>query len=164
MSNSVDTICLHGGYKPGNGEPRQVPIYQSTTWKYSTSDDMGKLFDLEASGYFYTRLQNPTNDYVASKLCAMEGGFAGMLTCSGQAANFFAVFNICEAGDHFIASANIYGGTYNLFGVTFKKMGIECTFVDQTLPLEELQKYIRPNTKCIFGETITNPTVDILDI
>ena len=146
--STVDTIALHGGYNPGNGEPRQVPIYQSTTWKYSTSEDMGKLFDLEASGYFYTRLQNPTNDYVASKLCAMEGGFAGMLTCSGQAANFFAVFN----------------GTYNLFGVTFKKMGIECTFVDQTLPLEELQKYIRPNTKCIFGETITNPTVDILDI
>ncbi len=164
MGNSVDTIALHGGYNPGNGEPRQVPIYQSTTWKYATSEDMGKLFDLEASGYFYTRLQNPTNDFVASKLCAMEGGFAGMLTCSGQAANFFAVFNICEAGDHFIASANIYGGTYNLFGVTFKKMGIECTFVDQTLPLEELQKYIRPNTKCVFGETITNPTVDILDI
>ena len=162
--STVDTIALHGGYNPGNGEPRQVPIYQSTTWKYATSEDMGKLFDLEASGYFYTRLQNPTNDYVASKLCAMEGGFAGMLTCSGQAANFFAVFNICEAGDHFIASANIYGGTYNLFGVTFKKMGIECTFVDQTLPLEELQKYIRPNTKCVFGETITNPTVDILDI
>ncbi len=162
--SKVETIALHGGYNPGNGEPRQVPIYQSTTWKYSTSEDMGKLFDLEASGYFYTRLQNPTNDYVASKLCAMEGGFAGMLTCSGQAANFFAVFNICEAGDHFIASANIYGGTYNLFGVTFKKMGIECTFVDQTLPLEELQKYIRPNTKCVFGETITNPTVDVLDI
>ena len=162
--STVETIALHGGYNPGNGEPRQVPIYQSTTWKYSTSEDMGKLFDLEASGYFYTRLQNPTNDFVASKLCAMEGGFAGMLTCSGQAANFFAVFNICEAGDHFIASANIYGGTYNLFGVTFKKMGIECTFVDQTLPLEELQKYVRPNTKCIFGETITNPTVDILDI
>ena len=162
--STVDTIALHGGYNPGNGEPRQVPIYQSTTWKYATSEDMGKLFDLEASGYFYTRLQNPTNDFVASKLCAMEGSFAGMLTCSGQAANFFAVFNICEAGDHFIASANIYGGTYNLFGVTFKKMGIECTFVDQTLPLEELQKYIRPNTKCVFGETITNPTVDVLDI
>ena len=162
--STVDTIALHGGYNPGNGEPRQVPIYQSTTWKYATSEDMGKLFDLEASGYFYTRLQNPTNDFVAAKLCAMEGGFAGMLTCSGQAANFFAVFNICEAGDHFIASANIYGGTYNLFGVTFKKMGIECTFVDQTLPLEELQKYIRPNTKCVFGETITNPTVDVLDI
>ena len=162
--SKVETVALHGGYNPGNGEPRQVPIYQSTTWKYATSEDMGKLFDLEASGYFYTRLQNPTNDFVASKLCAMEGGFAGMLTCSGQAANFFAVFNICEAGDHFIASANIYGGTYNLFGVTFKKMGIECTFVDQTLPLEELQKYIKPNTKCVFGETITNPTVDILDI
>ena len=115
--STVDTIALHGGYNPGNGEPRQVPIYQSTTWKYATSEDMGKLFDLEASGYFYTRLQNPTNDYVAAKLCAMEGGFAGMLTCSGQAANFFAVFNICEAGDHFIASANIYGGTYNLFGL-----------------------------------------------
>ena len=162
--SKVETVALHGGYTPGNGEPRQVPIYQSTTWKYDTSDDMGRLFDLEASGYFYTRLQNPTNDYVAAKLCAMEGGFAGMLTCSGQAANFFAVFNICEAGDHFIASTNIYGGTYNLFGVTFKKMGIECTFVDQTLPLEELQKHIKPNTKCIFGETITNPTVDILDI
>ncbi len=161
---SVDTKCLHSGWVPGNGDPRQVPIYQSTTWKYSTSEDMGKLFDLEASGYFYTRLQNPTNDYVAAKLCDLEGGVAGMLTCSGQAANFFAVFNICEAGDHFIASANIYGGTYNLFGVTFKKMGIECTFVDQKLPLEELQKYIRPNTKCVFGETITNPTVDVLDI
>ena len=160
----IDTIALHAGYEPGNGDPRQLPIYQSTTWKYSTSEAMGKLFDLEDSGYFYTRLANPTNDAVAAKLCAMEGGFAGMLTCSGQAANFFAVFNICEAGDHFIASTSIYGGTYNLFGVTFKKMGIECTFVDQTLPLEELQKFVKPNTKCIFGETITNPTVDILDI
>ena len=160
----IDTIALHAGYEPGNGDPRQLPIYQSTTWKYSTSEAMGKLFDLEDSGYFYTRLANPTNDAVAAKLCAMEGGYAGMLTCSGQAANFFAVFNICEAGDHFIASTSIYGGTYNLFGVTFKKMGIECTFVDQTLPLEELQKFIKPNTKCIFGETITNPTVDILDI
>ena len=162
--NSIDTKCLHAGYEPGNGEPRQVPIYQSTTWKYNTSDDMGKLFDLEASGYFYTRLQNPTNDFVASKLCAMEGGFAGMLTSSGQAANFFAVFNICEAGDHFIASSAIYGGTYNLFGVTMKKMGIECTFVDQSLSYEELSKYFKPNTKCVFGETITNPTVNILDI
>lgn len=160
----IDTIALHAGYEPGNGDPRQLPIYQSTTWKYSTSEAMGKLFDLEDSGYFYTRLANPTNDAVAAKLCAMEGGYAGMLTCSGQAANFFAVFNICEAGDHFIASTSIYGGTYNLFGVTFKKMGIECTFVDQTLPLEELQKFVKPNTKCIFGETITNPTVDILDI
>ncbi len=162
--NSIDTKCLHAGYEPGNGEPRQVPIWQSTTWKYNTSDDMGKLFDLEASGYFYTRLQNPTNDFVASKLCALEGGFAGMLTSSGQAANFFAVFNICEAGDHFIASSSIYGGTYNLFGVTMKKMGIECTFVDQSLSYEELSKYFKPNTKCVFGETITNPTVNVLDI
>ena len=162
--SSIDTKCLHAGYEPGNGEPRQVPIWQSTTWKYDTSDDMGKLFDLEASGYFYTRLQNPTNDFVASKLCAMEGGFAGMLTSSGQAANFFAVFNICEAGDHFIASSSIYGGTYNLFGVTMKKMGIECTFVDQSLSYEELSKYFKPNTKCVFGETITNPTVNVLDI
>ena len=155
--SSIDTKCLHAGYEPGNGEPRQVPIWQSTTWKYDTSDDMGKLFDLEASGYFYTRLQNPTNDFVASKLCAMEGGFAGMLTSSGQAANFFAIFNICEAGDHFIASSSIYGGTYNLFGVTMKKMGIECTFVDQSLSYEELSKYFKPNTKC-------DPTVNILDI
>ena len=162
--SSIDTKCLHAGYEPGNGEPRQVPIWQSTTWKYNTSDDMGKLFDLEASGYFYTRLQNPTNDFVASKLCALEGGFAGMLTSSGQAANFFAVFNICEAGDHFIASSSIYGGTYNLFGVTMKKMGIECTFVDQSLSYDELSKYFKPNTKCVFGETITNPTVNILDI
>ncbi len=162
--SSIDTKCLHAGYEPGNGEPRQVPIWQSTTWKYNTSDDMGKLFDLEASGYFYTRLQNPTNDFVAAKLCAMEGGAAGMLTSSGQAANFFAVFNICEAGDHFIASSSIYGGTYNLFGVTMKKMGIECTFVDQSLSYEELSKYFKPNTKCVFGETITNPTVNILDI
>ena len=162
--NSIDTKCLHAGYEPGNGEPRQVPIYQSTTWKYNTSDDMGKLFDLEASGYFYTRLQNPTNDFVASKLCALEGGFAGMLTSSGQAANFFAVFNICEAGDHFIASSSIYGGTYNLFGVTMAKMGIECTFVDQSLSYEELSKYFKPNTKCVFGETVTNPTVNVLDI
>ena len=162
--NSIDTKCLHAGYEPGNGEPRQVPIYQSTTWKYATSDDMGKLFDLEASGYFYTRLQNPTNDYVAAKLCALEGGVAAMLTSSGQAANFFAIFNICEAGDHFIAASSIYGGTYNLFGVTMKKMGIECTFVDQTLSYEELSKYFKPNTKCVFGETVTNPTVNVLDI
>lgn len=164
MENNIETKCLHAGYTPGNGEPRQVPIYQSTTWKYDTSDDMGKLFDLEASGYFYTRLQNPTNDYVAAKICEMEGGAAGMLTSSGQAANFFAVFNICEAGDHFISSSSIYGGTYNLFGVTMKKMGIECTFVDQNLSYEELSKFFKPNTKCVFGETITNPTVNILDI
>ncbi len=160
---NIDTKCVQSGYRPGNGEPRQLPIYQSTTWKYSTSEEMGKLFDLEASGYFYTRLQNPTNDGAASKLCEMEGGVAAMLTSSGQAANFYAVFNICECGDHFISSSSIYGGTYNLFGVSMKKMGIECTFVDQDLPLEELQKYIRPNTKCIFGETITNPTCTVLD-
>ena len=162
--STVDTIALHGGYNPGNGEPRQVPIYQSTTWKYATSEDMGKLFDLEASGYFYTRLQNPTNDFVASKLCAMEGGFAGMLTCSGQAANFFAVFNICEAGDHIITANEIYGGTYNLFGVTLKKLGIEATFVNQDASEEEIQKAFRPNTKCVFGETISNPGCAVLDI
>ena len=159
----IETKCLHEGYKPQQGEPRQLPIYQSTTFKYDTSDYMGKLFDLEVTGYFYTRLQNPTNDSVAAKICAMEGGVAAMLTSSGQAANFFAIFNICEAGDHFIASSSIYGGTYNLFGVTMKKMGIECTFVDQELPEEELAKYFRPNTKAIFGETITNPTVSVLD-
>ncbi|MBO4408244.1 MAG: O-acetylhomoserine aminocarboxypropyltransferase/cysteine synthase [Clostridiales bacterium] len=163
MDKKIETKCIQSGWTPGNGEPRQLPIYQSTTWKYNTSDDMGKLFDLEASGYFYTRLQNPTNDFVAAKLCDMEGGTAAMLTSSGQAANFFAIFNICEAGDHFISSSAIYGGTYNLFGVTMKKMGIECTFVDQDLPYEELAKFIRPNTKCIFGETITNPTCTILD-
>ena len=163
MDKKIETKCIQSGWTPGNGEPRQLPIYQSTTWKYNTSDDMGKLFDLEASGYFYTRLQNPTNDFVAAKLCDMEGGTAAMLTSSGQAANFFAIFNICEAGDHFISSSSIYGGTYNLFGVTMKKMGIECTFVDQDLPYEELAKFIRPNTKCIFGETITNPTCTILD-
>lgn len=159
----IETKCLHSGYKAVNGEPRQVPIIQSTTFKYDSSDDMGKLFDLEADGYFYTRLQNPTNDYVAAKICDLEGGVAAMLTSSGQAANFFALFNICEAGDHFIASSSIYGGTYNLFSVTFKKMGIECTLVDQTLPYEELEKYFKPNTKAVFGETITNPTVSILD-
>ena len=158
-----NTTCIHGGYVPGNGEARQLPICQSTTFKYNSSDDMGALFDLEAEGYFYTRLQNPTNDLVAKKICELEGGVAAMLTSSGQAANFFAIFNICESGDHFIASSAIYGGTYNLFGVTMKKLGIECTFVDQTLPLEELQKFVKPNTKCIFGETITNPTCTILD-
>lgn len=160
----IDTKCLHAGYEPHNGEPRQVPIYQSTTFKYDSSEDMGKLFDLEKSGYFYTRLQNPTNDTVAARIAAMEGGVAGMLTSSGQAANFFAVFNICEAGDHFIASSAIYGGTYNLFGVTMKKMGIDCTFVDPSISEEELQKCFRENTKCVFGETITNPTVSIFDI
>ena len=159
----IETKCLHEGWTPMQGEPRQLPIYQSTTFKYDTSDYMGKLFDLEASGYFYTRLQNPTNDSVAAKICALEGGVAAMLTSSGQAANFFAIFNICEAGDHFISSSAIYGGTYNLFGVTLKKMGIECTFVDQNLPEEELQKYFKPNTKAVFGETVTNPTVTVFD-
>lgn len=163
MQANIETKCLRAGYKPKQGEPRQLPIIQSTTFKYDTSDAMGKLFDLEAEGYFYTRLQNPTNDLVAAKICDLEGGVAAMLTSSGQAANFFAVFNICEAGDHFIASSSIYGGTYNLFGTTFKKMGIECTFVDLEIPEEELAKLIRPNTKCIFGETITNPTVCVFD-
>lgn len=163
MQNRIETKCIHEGWKPKNGEARQLPISQSTTFKYNTSDEMGKLFDLEAEGYFYTRLQNPTNDAVAAKICAMEGGVAAMLTSSGQAANFYAIFNICEAGDHFIASSAIYGGTYNLFGVTMKKMGIECTFVDQDLPEEELAKYFKPNTKAVFGETITNPTVSVFD-
>ena len=164
MNQSVDTKCVQAGWAPTQGQPRQLPIYQSTTFKYDTSAQMGKLFDLEDSGYFYTRLQNPTNDFVADKICALEGGVAAMLTSSGQAANFFAVFNICEAGDHFIASSAIYGGTYNLFGVTMKKMGIECTFVDNDISEEELDKLFRPNTKCLFGETITNPTVSIYDI
>ena len=161
---NIETKCLHAGYEPHNGEPRQLPIYQSTTWKYDSSDDMGRLFDLEASGYFYTRLQNPTNDAVAAKLAALEGGVAAMLTSSGQAANFFALFNICETGSHIVASSAIYGGTYNLLGVTMKKMGIDVTFVDQTLSEEELQKAFRPNTRAVFGETITNPTVSVLDI
>ncbi|MBO4510244.1 MAG: aminotransferase class I/II-fold pyridoxal phosphate-dependent enzyme, partial [Lachnospiraceae bacterium] len=164
MNSTVDTKCVQAGYTPKQGEPRQVPIYQSTTFKYDTSEQMGKLFDLEASGYFYTRLQNPTNDLVAEKIAALEGGVAAMLTSSGQAANFYAVFNICECGDHFISSSSIYGGTYNLFGVSMKKMGIECTFVDNDISEDELQKLIRPNTKCIFGETITNPTVNVFDI
>ena len=161
---NIETKALHAGYEPQNGEPRQLPIYQSTTWKYASSDDMGKLFDLEASGYFYTRLQNPTNDATAAKIAAMEGGVAGMLTSSGQAANFFALFNICETGSHIVASSAIYGGTYNLLGVTMKKMGIDVTFVDQTLSEEELAKAFRPNTRAVFGETITNPTVSVLDI
>lgn len=163
MEKRIETKCIHEGWKPERGEPRQVPIIQSTTFKYNTSDEMGQLFDLDASGYFYTRLQNPTNDAVAAKICALEGGVAAMLTSSGQAANFYALFNICEAGDHFIASSSIYGGTYNLFGVTLKKMGIECTFVDQELSEEELKKYFKPNTKAVFGETITNPTVSVFD-
>lgn len=161
---NIETKCLHSGYEPSNGEPRQLPIYQSTTWKYASSDDMGKLFDLEASGYFYTRLQNPTNDAVAAKIADLEGGVAAMLTSSGQAANFFALFNICETGSHIVASSAIYGGTYNLLGVTMKKMGIDVTFVDQDLPEEELAKAFRPNTRALFGETVTNPTVSVLDI
>ena len=163
MEKRIETKCVTSGYKAGNGEPRQMPIIQSTTFKYDTSDYMGKLFDLEASGYFYTRLQNPTNDMVAAKICDMEGGAAAMLTSSGQAANFFAVFNICQAGDHFIASSSIYGGTFNLFGVSMAKMGIECTFVDQDLPEEELAKYFKPNTKCVFAESLVNPTINVLD-
>ena len=159
-----DTICVQGGYLPGNGEPRQVPIIQSTTFKYNTSEDMGKLFDLEASGYFYTRLQNPTNDYVAAKICQLEGGSAAMLTSSGQAANFYSIFNIANCGDHVVASAEIYGGTYNLFAVTMKKMGIEFTFVSPDATAEELEKAFRPNTKAVFGETIANPALSVLDI
>ena len=158
------TLCVHAGYSPANGEPRQMPIIQSTTFKYTTSDEMGRLFDLEASGYFYTRLQNPTNDRVAARLAALEGGVAGMLTSSGQAANFFACFNICEAGSHMITTSAIYGGTYNLFGVTFPKMGIEVTFIDQNASDEEIEAAFRPNTKLLFGETLTNPGVRVLDI
>lgn len=158
------TICVQGGWKPKKGEPRMVPIYQSTTFKYDNSEQMARLFDLKDTGYFYTRLQNPTNDYVAAKIAEMEGGVAAMLTSSGQAANFFAVFNICEAGDHFISTNTIYGGTYNLFGVTLKKMGIECTFVDEDATNEEIEAQFRPNTKCVFGETISNPGGNIFDI
>ena len=160
----IGTKCIHEGYKPNNGEARALPIYQSTTWKYDTSEEMGKLFDLEKSGYFYTRLQNPTNDCVANKICALEGGVAAMLTSSGQAANFYAIFNICEAGDSFIATKNIYGGTYNLFDVTLRKLGIECIFVDQDASEEEIDKAFKENTKLIFGETIANPIVSVFDI
>lgn len=159
-----ETLCVQAGWTPKNGEPRVLPIYQSTTFKYDTSEEMAKLFDLEKSGYFYTRLQNPTNDAVAAKIAALEGGVGAMLTSSGQAANFYAVFNICEAGDHFVCSSTIYGGTFNLFGVTMKKLGIECTFVDADAPEEEIEKAFRPNTKCLFGETISNPSINILDI
>ena len=161
---NIETLCVQAGYTPGNGEPRQIPIIQSTTFKYNTSEDMGKLFDLEASGYFYTRLQNPTNDMVAAKICAMEGGAAAMLTSSGQAANFFAVFNIATAGDHVIASSAIYGGTYNLFAVTMRKMGVEFTFLSPDCTAEELDAAFRPNTKAVFGETIANPALTVLDI
>ena len=159
-----ETICVQGGYTPGNGEPRQIPIIQSTTFKYATSEDMGKLFDLEASGYFYTRLQNPTNDAVAAKISQLEGGTAAMLTSSGQAANFYAVFNIAGCGDHVVASSTIYGGTYNLFHVTMKRMGVEFTFVEPDCSEEELEASFRPNTKAVFGETIANPALTVLDI
>lgn len=161
---TINTKCVQAGYTPKNGEPRQIPIYQSTTFKYDTSEDMAKLFDLEASGYFYTRLQNPTNDYVAAKLAALEGGTAAMLTSSGQAANFFAVFNVAQAGDHVVSSASIYGGTFNLFAVTMKKMGIDFTFVSPDATEEELSAAFRPNTKALFGETIANPALTVLDI
>ena len=160
----IGTTCVQGGYRPGNGEPRQVPIIQSTTFKYDSSDDMGKLFDLEASGYFYSRLQNPTVDTVAAKICEMEGGTAAMLTSSGMAASFLSVFNLCSCGDHFVSAATIYGGTFNLFNVTLKRMGIECTFVSPDADEEELAKAFRPNTKLVFGETIANPALRVLDI
>ncbi len=162
--NKIGTKCVQAGYTPGNGEPRQIPIIQSTTFKYASSAEMGKLFDLEASGYFYSRLQNPTNDYVAAKIAALEGGSAAMLTSSGQAANFYAVFNIASCGDHVVSSASIYGGTYNLFAVTMKRMGIEFTFVSPDCSEEELEKAFRPNTKAVFGETIANPALTVLDI
>ena len=160
----LETVCVQGGYTPKNGEPRQIPIIQSTTFKYDTSEDMGKLFDLEASGYFYSRLQNPTNDCVAAKITQLEGGTAGMLTSSGQAANFYAIFNIATCGDHVVASAEIYGGTFNLFAVTMKKMGVEFTFVSPDASEEELDRAFRPNTKAMFGETIANPACAVLDI
>ncbi len=158
-----DTICVQGGYTPGNGEPRQIPIIQSTTFKYATSEDMGKLFDLEASGYFYSRLQNPTCDSVAAKICQLEGGTAAMLTSSGQAASFYAIFNIASCGDHIVSSSTIYGGTYNLFAVTMKRMGIDFTFVSPDCTKEELDAAFRPNTKAVFGETIANPALTVLD-
>lgn len=159
-----ETICIQSGWKPTNGQPRVLPIIQSTTYKYDTSEQMGRLFDLEESGYFYTRLQNPTNDFVAQKICELEGGVAAMLTSSGQAANYYAVFNICEAGDHVIMSSTVYGGTFNLLTVTMKKMGIECTVVNPDDSVEELNKAFKPNTKCVFGETIANPALVVLDI
>ncbi len=160
----TETLCIQAGYAPGNGEPRQIPIIQSTTFKYATSEDMGKLFDLEAEGYFYSRLANPTCDHVAAKICALEGGSAAMLTSSGQAANFFAVFNIAGCGDHIVASTAIYGGTFNLFSVTMKKMGLDVTFIDPDCTEEELNAAFKPNTKAVFGETIANPALTVLDI
>ena len=161
---SPATLCVQGGWQPKKGEPRVLPIYQSTTFKYDTSEQMARLFDLEDSGYFYTRLQNPTNDAVAAKIAALEGGVGAMLTSSGQAANFYAIFNICQAGDHFVCSSAIYGGTFNLFAVTMKKLGIECTFINVDASEEEIDKAFRPNTKALFGETISNPSIDVLDI
>ena len=162
--NRIGTVCVQGGYTPGNGEPRQIPIIQSTTFKYATGEAMGKLFDLEASGYFYSRLQNPTCDTVAAKICELEGGTAAMLTSSGQAASFYSIFNIASCGDHVVSSASIYGGTYNLFAVTMKRMGIEFTFVSPDCTDEELEKAFRPNTKAVFGETIANPALTVFDI
>ena len=159
-----ETLCVQAGWTPKKGEPRVLPIYQSTTFKYDTSEQMARLFDLEDSGYFYTRLQNPTNDAVAAKIAALEGGVAAMLTSSGQAANFYAIFNICEAGDHFISSSAIYGGTFNLFSVTLKKLGIEVTFINPDATEDEIEAAIRPNTKALFGETVSNPSLDVLDI
>lgn len=165
MSNySKETMCIQSGWQPHNGEPRVMPIIQSTTFKYDTSEQMGRLFDLEESGYFYTRLQNPTNDMVAQKICDLEGGVAAMLTSSGQAANYYAIFNICETGDHVVMSSTVYGGTFNLLTVTMKKMGIECTVVNPDDSIEELNKAFKPNTKCLFGETIANPALVVLDI
>ena len=161
---SLNTLCVQAGYQPANGEPRQVPIIQSTTFKYATSESMGQLFDLEASGYFYTRLQNPTNDFVAAKIAALEGGTAAMLTSSGQAASFFALFNICEAGSHIVASSSIYGGTFNLLDVTMRKMGIETTFVSPDATEEEIHAAFRPETRALFGETLANPALSVLDI
>lgn len=158
------TLCIRGGWKPQNGEPVQPPIYQSTTFKYDNTEEMAQLFDLKKSGYFYTRLANPTNDAVAQKIAALEGGVGAMLTSSGQAANFYAMFNICEAGSHIVASTEIYGGTFNLFGVTMKKLGIDCTFIDQEASEEEIQKAFRPNTRAMFGETISNPGCRVLDV
>lgn len=160
----TETKCVQGGYRPKNGEPRQVPVIQSTTFKYETSEAMGKLFDLEAAGYFYSRLQNPTCDTVAAKICELEGGSAAMLTGSGQAANFFAVFNIASSGDHVVASSAIYGGTFNLFAVTMKRMGIDFTFVSPFCTEQELDAAFRPNTKAVFGETVANPALTVLDI
>ena len=164
MKKNLETLCIHGGYKPQKGEPQQMPIIQSTTFKYDTSEQMARLFDLQDSGYFYTRLANPSCDNVAKKIAALEGGIGGLLTSSGQAANFYAVFNICEAGDHFITSNNIYGGTFNLFGVTMKKLGIECTFIDPEWDDDQIEAAFRPNTKCFFGETISNPGCQVFDI